>query len=254
MTLLVDIGNSRVKWCVLRDGRLSPQRAAEHAGWQVADWRRSLLDPDRPSRVVVASVAGGEPVESLRVAALAAGCEFERVATTASVAGVTNAYPDPRLLGVDRWLAVVAAHRLVSAPCCVLDVGTATTVDAVTADGRHLGGFILPGPRLMVSSLLHGTSDLAAHTAASATDAGSLFANNTRDAIERGAVVALAALADRSLEELARLPGPPAALLVTGGAAELVLPYLRSDARLLPDLVLRGLAIVAGCGAPPARL
>lgn len=248
MTLLVDIGNSRVKWATLRDGRLSPQQAAEPANWVAADWQRELLQPAGARRVVAASVAGGEPVERLQEAAGAAGCTFERVTTSASAAGVRNAYPEPRLLGVDRWLAVLAAHRLAGTACCVVDVGTATTVDAVTGEGQHLGGFILPGPRLMAASLLHGTSDLAAHTAASGGDGSARFANNTRDAIERGAVVALAALADRSVEELAQLAGTRPVLLLTGGAAGLVAPYLRTPARLEPDLVLQGLALLAGPG------
>jgi type III pantothenate kinase len=130
----------------------------------------------------------------------------------------------------------------------VVDVGTATTVDAVTGDGRHLGGFIVPGPRLMAASLLHGTSDLAAHAAASGGDGSAQFASNTRDAIERGAVVALAALADRSVDELAQLAGTRPLLLLTGGAAGLVAPYLRTPARHEPDLVLQGLALLAGTG------
>jgi type III pantothenate kinase len=118
-------------------------------------------------------------------------------------------------------------------------------VDVVTGDGQHLGGFILPGPRLMTASLLHGTSDLAAHRAASASEARSLFANNTRDAIERGAVVASAALADRCVDELARVSGASPHLLVTGGGAPSVVPLLLAAARVEPDLVLQGLAILA---------
>lgn len=245
MMLLVDIGNSRVKWAEWRDGRLSTQRAAEHAGWTPEQWRHELLSSPGLTQVVAASVAGGEPIESLQAAAQAAGCAFRRVATSAAVAGVRNAYPDPRLLGVDRWLAVIAAHALVDAPCCVFDVGTAATIDTVRADGQHLGGFIVPGPRLMAGSLLKGTRDLAAHHAASGDAEPAFFADNTRDAIERGARVALAALADRAVDELTRLAGARAVLLVTGGAAAEVAPYLRTPARLEPDLVLQGLARVA---------
>jgi type III pantothenate kinase len=243
--LLVDIGNSRVKWARSRAGVLTPQQAAEHAGWQAADWRALLAEPG-VLKVVAASVAGGEPVEQLRAAARAAGCEFERVTTSATAVGVRNAYPDAHLLGVDRWLALVAAHHLAQAPACVIDVGTAMTVDAITADGQHLGGYILPGPRLMVASLLRGTSDLAAHSAASTSDGEARFATNTRDAIERGAVVALASLADRSVDELEQLAGQSPVLLLTGGAAALVAPYLRTRPRLEPDLVLQGLARLAG--------
>ena len=244
--LLVDVGNSRVKWAECRDGRLSPQRAAEHALWLPEDWRRELLATPGLRRVVAASVAGGAPLEALAAAARAAGCEFERVTTSAAAAGVRNGYPDPRLLGVDRWLAAIAAHHLAGRACCVFDVGTAATIDTVRADGQHLGGFILPGPALMVSSLLSGTRDLAAHSSASGEAGRTFFADNTRDAIVRGARVALAALADRATDELARLDGGPAQLIVSGGAAAEVLPYLQSPARHEPDLVLQGLARLAG--------
>jgi len=244
--LLVDIGNTRVKWSVLSGGALSPQQAADHSGWSPADWSRHLFAQPGISRVVAASVAGHERMELLRAAAREqAGCGVEVVASTGAAAGVRNAYPEPRLLGVDRWLAVIAAHHLTRAPCCVVDVGTATTIDAVSGDGQHLGGFIVPGPRLMAASLLRGTSNLAAHSAASVSDGGAQFANNTRDAIERGAVVALASLADRSVADLAQLSGAPAVLIVTGGAASLVMPFLRCTPRHVPDLVLQGLAVLA---------
>jgi type III pantothenate kinase len=246
MMLLVDIGNSRVKWSVCDDGALAPQRAAAYAGWSSDDWARELFTEPGIDGVAVASVAGGEGVERLRAAALArAQCDLQVVTTSSEAAGVRNAYPEPRLLGVDRWLAVIAAHHLTHAACCVVDVGTAATIDAVTAEGRHLGGFIVPGPRLMVSSLLRNTSDLESHSAASVTDGAALFANNTRDAIERGAVVALAALADRSAEDLERMTGRQPNLVLTGGAAPLVLPHLRRDAQHVPDLVLQGLAVLA---------
>jgi len=249
LILLVDIGNSRVKWAVLDDGALTPQRAAAHAGWSVDDWRREVLGQPGILRVVAATVAGGDSAQSLREAAhTQLGCDVEFVTTSAEAAGVRNAYPDPRLLGVDRWLAVIAAHHSTHDACCVVDVGTAATIDAVTRDGQHLGGFIVPGPRLMVASLLQGTSDLAAHASASVGDTSSLFANNTRDAIERGCAVAVAALADRAVQELAGRVGTAPTLLFTGGAAPLVAPYARTPVRLVPDLVLQGLAALARAG------
>jgi type III pantothenate kinase len=244
--LLVDIGNSRVKWSVLAGDALAPQRAAAHAGWSVDEWRRELLAQPGIRRVVAATVAGGESAQRLRAAVHAQlGCEVEFVTSSAEAAGVRNAYPEPRLLGVDRWLAVIAAHHATHEPCCVVDVGTAATIDAVARDGQHLGGFIVPGPRLMVDSLLHGTSDLEAHASASISDTGSLFASNTRDAIERGCVVTLAALADRAVQDLERMVGAAPALLFTGGAAPLVTPYVRTPLRRVPDLVLQGLAVLA---------
>ncbi|MGB5103625.1 MAG: type III pantothenate kinase [Steroidobacteraceae bacterium] len=249
-TLLVDIGNSRVKWALLEDGRLGEQQAAAHAGWTPDDWRRALFARRGIDRVLAATVAGAGGADALRAAALLeTGTEATFVTTTREAAGVCNGYQDAGLLGVDRWLAVIAAHRLVPGACCVVDVGTAATIDAVRADGQHLGGFIVPGPDLMMRSLWGGTSDLATRTAGSGARAAGLFADNTRDAIERGCRLAVAALIERCLDELARaLPGPPV-LLLTGGAAGHVSPYLREPGRLVPDLVLQGLSVVSAVPA-----
>ena len=245
-TLLVDIGNSRVKWATLEQGRLGDQQAAEHCGWTLDDWRRVLFAQPGISRVLAATVAGGPSAEALRAAArLESGLDATFVATAREAGGVRNAYADPQLLGVDRWLVVLAAHRAVSGPCCVADVGTAATIDAVTADGRHLGGFIVPGPALMMQSLWRCTSELAVKTATSGASGSALFADTTRDAIQRGCCVAIAALIDRSVAELADRVGAQPGLLLTGGAAGRVLPYVRTPGEVVPDLVLRGLAVLA---------
>lgn len=250
MILLVDLGNSRVKWAHWRDGRLGEQHAAPYAGWSVEDWQRTLFDEPGIERVVAARVGGGPDAAALDAAArraLARPVTF--VATTAEAAGVRNAYPDPALLGVDRWLAVIGGYARVGGPCCVADVGTAATVDGVDADGRHLGGFIVPGPDLMMRALWRGTADLATHTATSGAAAGALFADNTRDAIDRGCRLAVAALVERSVREMTRRIGRAPRLILTGGAAPAVASLLETTAEEVPDLVLRGLAIVADEGS-----
>jgi type III pantothenate kinase len=243
--LLVDIGNSRVKWARLADGTLGVQRAAEHAGWLPADWRAALLAEGGVRRVVVASVAGGASLEALDAAVReATGRGIERIITQRSAAGVVNGYADPSLLGVDRWLAAIGAYRRVRGPCVVADIGTAATIDVVDGEGRHRGGFIVPGPRLMVASLLRNTSDLASFRATSPPGGSAAFADNTRDAIERGCRVALAAWVERCLGDATRLVGATPRLLVTGGACAEVLPSLGVASEQVPDLVLRGLAEV----------
>jgi type III pantothenate kinase len=226
--LVVDVGNTRVKWATWHDGRLTPQRAAEHAHWTVDDWERQLFDAGPVERVAATCVAGAESRRALVEAAARRGVDDVCfVISTAEACGVRNAYPDPRLLGVDRWAAVIGAwHLLQRRACCVVDVGTAATIDAVRADGTHLGGFIVPGPHMMGRSLHAGTRDLAAHTADSTVNDRALFADNTRDAIERGCRVTLAALVDRAHAELARIARTTPTVVVTGGAAEEVLPYV----------------------------
>jgi type III pantothenate kinase len=248
-TLLVDIGNSRVKWARLNEGVLGQQHAAEHAGWSVEGWRANLFGAEPVHRVVASTVAGGASAAALGEATrLATGRDAEFVATGREAAGVRNGYAEASLLGVDRWLAVIGAYRRVRGACVVADAGTALTIDVVAADGQHCGGFIVPGPVLMVSSLLQGTSDLAAHRSSSPRGSQAGFADNTRDAIERGCRVALAALVDRCVADAAGAAGAQPTLLLTGGAAVELWAHLRTPADHVPDLVLRGLAALAESG------
>lgn len=247
MILLVDIGNSRVKWVEVRDGVPGPQGAAQYSGWTEADWQSTLFTAGDCDRVVAASVAGDAARRALQQAAQrAVGRAVEFAESQAVAAGVRNAYPNPRQLGVDRWLAVIAAHHLAGGPACVVDVGTAMTVDVVTGDGLHLGGTIVPGPDLMVGSLMKGTSDLAKRSSAGGGRGGRVFADNTRDAIVNGCPLALAALVERSVDELAQRVGQTPALIATGGAFPAIRPFLRIAVREIPDLVLRGLLIAHG--------
>lgn len=250
MMLLVDIGNTRVKWAQCTGDALAPQQAAEYAHWTVDDWQRRLFGSHRFEQVVAASVAGEPSTRNLVEAARRSGVGAVRfVESTTAAGGVRNAYPDPRLLGVDRWVAVIGAYHLCGGACCIVDVGTAATVDAVDGDGQHLGGYIVPGPHMMVRSLHTGTSQLASHTAASGGGAGALFADNTREAIERGCRVALAALADRAHADLARATGTLPTLVLSGGAAAEIQPWIRAPVRPVPDLVLHGLARLARPGS-----
>jgi len=247
VTLLVDIGNTRVKWASTDSrGALTPQRAAAYSDWTIDDWQRELFGSVRCDRVLASTVAGSRTRESVVAAAARNGVDDVRfVASTAHAAGVRNAYPNPALLGVDRWVAVIGAWHLKHGPCCIADIGTATTLDSLDATGRHLGGFIVPGPALMVRSLHGSTSDLANHSAASQSNERGRLADNTRDAIERGCRVALAALVDRMFTDLAEELHTEPVLLLTGGAVADVRPYLRSEAEHVPDLVLHGLARLA---------
>ncbi len=243
MILLVDIGNTRVKWATLVDGRLSPQRAAGYAQWSAVDWQHELFGGPPVERVLAATVAGGDSRRALEAAARKAGTmRVDFVASTAALAGVRNAYPDPGLLGVDRWVAVIGAITSRAARAAWSTSVRQRRLTPSTHRASIWGGFIVPGPQLMVRSLHAGTSNLAAYTAASPVGGTQLFADNTRDAIERGCRVALAALVDRTCEELARRTHSAPRLYCTGGAVDEVLPYVLTTYEQVPDLVLHGLA------------
>jgi type III pantothenate kinase len=240
--LLVDIGNTRVKWARFANGRLHKQRAAAHAGWRAQDFAEKLLGRARGvERIIVASVASERLDGRLGAAARVLGVAPQFVVTTRHMGGVTTAYAQPWRLGVDRIVAAIAAHRMARRRAvCVVDVGTAMTIDLIDATGGHLGGAIIPGPRLMVESLLHSTSGIL-HRSGGKARGRSLFARDTRAGIERGALYACAAVVDRAVAEARRALGSSPLVLLTGGAAPAISPLVRSTHSGIPDLVLRGL-------------
>lgn len=246
-TLLVDIGNTRVKWAVLSRGRLARQHAAAHEGWTRQDFAQNLFR-GRASfgRILAVSVAGAR-VNRLFAAAARdrTGLAPEFFVSQRRVAGITTMYSEPWRLGADRLVGVIGAHRLARRrAACVIGVGTALTVDLVDASGRHRGGAIVPAPALMKNSLLSETNGIR-RRARGGGSAGGLFARNTRAAIEQGSRYAAAAVIDRAVAEAGRLLGRPPMVLLTGGGAPALRALIRSSHEFVPDLVLRGLAVVA---------
>jgi len=244
--LLLDVGNSRVKWAIARGPRLGRQRALA-LGARGAIPAAALLAalPGHLDSVRMVSVADTGATRRLAsTLRRATGAPVHILRTTASAAGVRCGYREPWRLGADRWAAVIGAHHLF-APAravCVVDVGTALTVDFVARDGRHRGGAIVPGPGLMIASLLRDTQGIRRRAATSQAVGRTLYSRSTREAIEQGARYAAAAFIERALLEARRQFGGRPELVVTGGGAPGVLPLVGGPCRLVPDLVLRGLA------------
>jgi len=248
-TLLVDIGNTRVKWSVQRGARSGRAHAVTHRGEGAALVAMVRAAPAGVERVVAVCVAGARLERALAAAVRKRfGVRVEFVRSTRQAAGVRNGYRETWRLGADRWVGVVAAHAEAGArPVLVANVGTALTLDAVDADGRHRGGAIAPGPETMITSLLQGTHGIR-RRARGARPRGSrvrgLFAPDTASALEAGALFAAAALVDRAVAEARALGARPLVLLTGGGAVPLK-THIKSAVRVVPDLVLRGLGILA---------
>ena len=245
--LLVDIGNTRVKAALLRaDEIMLLPPAATRSDAAFASWAVHVATA--PSRLLVSNVAGAEVAMHLvRFARERWALEPEFALPVQQRAGMTTRYREPQRLGVDRWLAALAAWRETRGPVCVIDVGTALTVDVVLADGTHLGGLIAPGPDLLRTSLTRGTAQLESDGLGLVAG----FADNTRDAISLGCTDALGGLFIRVAERLAHLdPRAQFRWYLTGGAAPLVEALLPVPALHVPDLVLRGLAVLAAATAP----
>jgi len=247
MILLLDIGNTRVKWALLSPDGIGPQRAEPYRTWNAATFREVVLLPaGQVDRVVVSNVGGDAPAAMVTQGVLQLwGRVPEFVVPASAAAGIRNGYLRPAQLGSDRWAAMIGAVRAATGPVCVVSVGTAMTIDAVDGTGLHRGGVIVPGIDLMISGLMSSTSDLASRSMEGAEGPG-LFADNTLGAIHQGARHALAALVDRAVLKMTEGGNPPPAVLLTGGGAEGIAALLTGPSRILPDLVLRGLAVLAG--------
>jgi len=255
--LLVDIGNTRIKWAYLDGGRMSRGRAARHSTWSSSTYARRLLRKKaRPVRMWVASVASPEVNRALAGAARRAGVAVTFVSVPRRGGGVQVGYLEPWRLGVDRFVAAVGAHELFPRmPLCVVGVGTAMTVDLIAADGRHRGGAIIPSPALMVETLFTRTHGIYRRAQGGSGRRGRarLFARSTRAAVMQGAGYAAAALIDRAVDEARAVVGREPLVVLTGGGAALVRPLLQSRCVGVPDLVLRGLAVLARGKAPTRR-
>jgi type III pantothenate kinase len=244
--LLIDRGNSRLKWALLGPQGLGVQHAESAANWDARTLIERVIEPaGQVAEVLVANVAGiafeRELIAALERTRRLVPC-FVR--TTAAACGIRNAYPEPARLGVDRWVTMIAAWDLEPRSACIVDVGTAMTVDALDDDGNHLGGLITPGPDLMVASLMSSTSNIRSFAADGRADNG-FFADNTFGAIRQGAVAALAALVERALQAVTSVCGSSPRLLLTGGSCELVATRVRAPLTIIPTLVLQGLAVCA---------
>lgn len=245
--LLIDIGNTRVKWAKLANGKLRPQRAAAHVGWKLADFANHLFNAASGiENILVVSVAGAR-INRMLAAASRQRCGLAPrfIKTQRRSAGVTTQYQEPWRLGVDRFVAAIGAHHMMPGRAiCVVDIGTAMTVDLIDERGVHRGGVIVPGPDLMIASLLKETIGIQ-RRARGAPVGRAFFARNTRAAIEQGARYAAAAVIDRAFKEAKDSLNIRPSLILTGGAAPSVRRLIRTPARLVPDLVLRGLAALA---------
>lgn len=242
MDLFVDIGNTNLKWALGESGVLEAMRTIRHHGGLPIDLHAAWEQLAPPRRILVGNVGGAKLAEALERVCRAYWDREPIFATPEpSAYGVTIAYAQPERLGVDRWLALIAAHRLCAGPVLVIDAGTAITYDLLLGDGRHLGGLILAGIEMMRAGLLAGTwiprVEPEELTAPWATDTGA--------AIALGSLQAPAALAERLFDRLTEQAGGTPECLLAGGDAERLIPALDLPIRRQPDLVLQGLALLA---------
>lgn len=260
MILLIDAGNTRIKWALL-DPAAGKDQICQRMPWLTGgavmheqfsqlgtDWRQCLKHGPI-SRVSISNVAGPAMRARLQalIEALPLACppEIAWFASQPDLAGICNGYRDHAQLGCDRFASMIGAHALFPGQALVIATcGTATTVDAVMEDGYFAGGMILPGLGLMASSLARNTAQLPQVTP---SDVTALFADNTDDAIVSGCLAAQAGAIERAcvLHPAHADAGREVQCILSGGAAAYIGPQLSVAYRFVDNLVLIGLATVA---------
>ena len=237
MILLIDIGNSRLKWALWDGATLSPAVAIDHQGDPAMVIGR--LPNRKLSAVWVAHVMGAgheDAINNAVRARFAFDAHFAR--SCAEYLGLKCAYADATRLGVDRWLMLLAAWREVHDACCVVSAGTALTFDAIDAEGQHQGGFIAPGLSAMLKATL-GSTRFATFELGSDYQDG--LGRDTETCVRQGAFLAALGAIERGL----LAAGTPDVRLACGGDAAVLLPHLGETWQQRDDLVLRGLLVLA---------
>jgi type III pantothenate kinase len=249
MIAVIDIGNTRLKWAVAGRAGLAHSGTAVHVT-SIESAVDALVDalPATVRAALAANVAGPGVAAALTVALRERrSLAVEFVASQAEAHGLCLAYSDPSRLGVDRWLGMLAARAATRGAVCVIQAGTAVTFDAVDATGRHLGGLIIPGQRLMAEALEHNTGRIGPTAADVAHGRGlGLLGVSTDEAVAKGAMVATAAALDRAAAAVEAALGATPTVFLTGGDGERLAAWLETPTRFSADLVLAGLAYIAG--------
>lgn len=234
LRLLIDAGNTRVKWVLATDGSLG---LPAYSAYSDLAELSAALQPGLP--VYLASVTRGVQLQVLLDCLNAGRVRLRMLASTPRFGDLQNAYVDPLQLGVDRWMALIGARKRTRETVLVVSAGTALTVDALCETGQHLGGIIVPGMAMMRAALQSGT---AMPTLARGEWAA--FPRNTEDAVESGILKALAGAIRAQYDQLPGVGAAGPRCYLTGGDAPELLSRV-AGAELHPALVLEGIACVA---------
>lgn len=232
MILEIDAGNTFVKWRLQQAGQVVKRGRLLTAEGVSAS---SLFNITKPDEVWVSSVAG-IPFNDGLAQQMRESWQLEPVfvQTRDRQSGVTNSYQDPSRMGVDRWMAMLAAFNDCGRACCVVDCGSAITVEYLNDDGVHLGGYIMPGLRVLQGALLANTAEIIVDRT---LDSFSISpAADTSGAVGQGVNFMFKALQEKLVSEL----GEDCPLYITGGDGHLF-AELSGEGRFVDDLVLDGL-------------
>lgn len=240
---LVDIGNSRIKWAVSDGDEFTSIGEAEYVTKELDVQLDVMLNSlEKQPSIVVSSVAAPRVLKAF--VSWVEGrwqSDVQIIKTTQQQGRLINGYVNPERLGVDRWLAMIAATDAgnIGVPVCVIDCGSALTIDVVNSDGGHLGGMIVPGLSMMRNALVKGASGIRLKDELPADV--SLLARDTEGAVTGGTLYAAVSMLDRICSDIVTSLGCRTQFIITGGDAPMLIPLLDNEFEYDANLVLNGL-------------
>lgn len=240
--LAIDVGNSRLKWGVWQQNVLIDKGVFSYRPEQLEQALDNYFAPSLQQGSVYVSCVASEQVQMLlrKWFQQQWGISANFVESQSQLMGVHNSYDNPQQMGADRWVAMFAAYTKYQQAVCVIDCGTAITMDIVDAKGQHLGGLIMPGLDMMLKSLYEGTQRIKPAK-------GGLceLGKNTADAVYSGCYHLLENGLQSLVEKYAATIKDDVLCVVTGGSAELLVRENLFDCRHDADLILYGLNTIA---------
>jgi len=243
--LVIDLGNTRLKWGRIDSDGLLVGEPIVHKDTNIGQlldkvWTFTVI----PQRVVMASVASDtlrKQIENWLIEKW--GIKAEMIASSAQLGMLKNGYQIPEQLGCDRWVAMLEAFYTIKTVVCIVDCGSAITIDAVDKQGQHLGGMIVPGFSAMTSAL---TTNTSLSFLGNALPDSFQLARSTQDAIAMGTSQAITSLVLRTIEWLEQVTGESVTCFITGGDGEKLSALLECEHIADKDLVIKGLVRIAG--------
>lgn len=239
MRLLVDIGNTQIKYVFQSTDVRGALSEVAYLDYDI--FKQALITThfSNVTEVIVANVKGDAILTAISSWASKNKIAFLEVHSQKQACGVYSSYQQPERLGVDRWLAMIAAHQLYPQQnVLIIDAGTATTIDLLAADGKHCGGWIMPGVQTMFDSLLSNTQKIIAAPIATANAS---FGVNSSECVNYGIwAMTIGAIKEATVQanELLMLDK----VILTGGNSKPIADLVSDDLERIPELLFHGLS------------
>ncbi|WP_159821659.1 type III pantothenate kinase [Colwellia sp. 20A7] len=236
MLVLLDIGNTRTKYCFVNQGKRSPQQAILNQSISNAFLCENFSSV---LKVVVASVSNTAATDQINAWCLGNNIVYQQVYSEIKKNKIVSGYEDPNQLGVDRWLALIGAARLYpNKNLLIIDAGTATTIDFLLASGQHQGGWILAGVKLLISSVLSETTQVKANLEEKESLA---FGFNTSENVHNAAWAATIGAIHLAISKIENQGLILDEVIITGGNGDSLAQLITHKSTVISELVFNGI-------------